>query len=173
MHGAQSKKQTPACLHAGTVAGSAQSMGSSGSFSSVPKMSEGVQVHAFSFKPLSGSSKLLIETPPIPVGETKNVADDFRIAGKPRVHVHAMMTRSLRRPQSGSVSHLFCALQFSASLPEHCWGGVVGAIHTNTWFVFVSKEWCVRYAIVRTHCCCGEMVCWEAETCVVCWKVDP
>lgn len=57
-------------------------MGNTFNVKNAPVKSEGVTVHTFSFTPRSGSSKLLIETPPIPVGETKNVADDFRIAGK-------------------------------------------------------------------------------------------
>ena len=64
-------------------------MGATGNFGAVPKMSEGLTVHTFSFTPRSSTSKLLIETPPIPVGEMKNVADDFRIAGK----AHMCMVR--------------------------------------------------------------------------------
>jgi len=64
------------------VAAAPQKMGVTGNFGAVPKINEGVTVHTFSFTPRSASSKILIETPPIPVGETKNVADDFRIAGK-------------------------------------------------------------------------------------------
>ena len=78
-----------AIVCAGTVAQQPQSCGVAGNFGAVPKISEGVTLHTFSFQPRSGSSKLLIETPPIPVGETKNVADDFRIAGK----AHMCMVR--------------------------------------------------------------------------------
>ena len=69
------------------MAGQSKSMGGNFNVKNAPKISEGVTVHTFSFTPRSGSSKLLIETPPIPVGETKNVADDFRIAGKSHMFV--------------------------------------------------------------------------------------
>ena len=70
-------------------------MGNTFNVKNAPVKGEGVTVHTFSFTPRSGSSKLLIETPPIPVGETKNVADDFRIAGK--AHTCAWYDDSLPR----------------------------------------------------------------------------
>ena len=42
--------------------------------------SNGIAITSFTFTPKSAQSKLLIEGPPIPVSESQNVADDFRIA---------------------------------------------------------------------------------------------
>ena len=72
-------------MSADTVAGSGKSMDNTGIFSAVPKINEGLTMHSFGFTPRTGSSKLLIETPPIPVEEVKNIADDFRIVGKARM----------------------------------------------------------------------------------------
>ena len=64
----------------GTVDGSPKPMGSCGNYGSNPTWGEGITVAALAFKPTSTSSKIHIQGSPITVGETKNVADDFRVA---------------------------------------------------------------------------------------------
>ena len=64
----------------GTVDSSPQTMGSCGDFGSDPTWGEGIEVAELLFTPTSGGSQIHIQGSPITVGETSNVADDFRVA---------------------------------------------------------------------------------------------
>ena len=77
----------------GTNDASPKSMGGCVSFASDPNWSEGLQVAELAFKPTSEDSQIHIQGSPITVGETKNVADDFRVAVRLEVFVGSRESR--------------------------------------------------------------------------------
>ena len=68
-------------------------MGGCGNYGASPNWNEGIAVGELAFKPTSSSSKIHIQGSPITVGETKNVADDFRVAVRLGLFVKTLVRR--------------------------------------------------------------------------------